>query len=159
MALDPQSVLDHPLEEEGPAPPGPSYRTANAFDLFLNLLLLGLAAGPGLGGFLLDADSSIMIGLIGFFFLGIYQLLSSLVGGARGNGHKARYSIFAWLYTVFLFTFFRILLNMLDGEDWPLLFFFLFLVPGIGAVVYTVLCYGAWRAGEPGKGGGRAGRR
>ena len=145
----PDPILDSPLEDVRPVLRDRFYRRT-AVDFWINAALCGLVALTGLSGWLIEEDYLIVC-LIAFFALGVYQLFSSMVGGALGNTRKGSYSVFAWLYVVFLFTVFRGLFGIVTIPEWLLWTVFIAGLPSIGALYFLVLCFQAWQRSKGGE--------
>ena len=136
-----KEILDTSLE--GIAHKSDNHDLMNRLDYGFNLFLLAIACLLGLAS-LIENDLLIYLGLWNLG-LGLYQLISAIVGSLRGNAHKRRYLIVAITYLILLWLGGSTGLSNSFPENLEPIFlvFFIIVLPLIGAAYYTYLCYEA----------------
>ncbi len=133
------NLLDAPLER----PPKKASSGGSTLDYYASLFLVAAPLILLSIGLVPALQSTWFFAAIAMLVLGIYQLISAIVGGARGNAAKGKYAIVAVAYIAFLFVFLEPMIKAIfPGGDirWLANVIFIFVIPGLGAVYYTLLC-------------------
>lgn len=145
-----KEILDAPLRQarREHLNAGPDPTSASSWDYGINQFLLIVAGLIGLGIFY-DSGGAIFILLLWNLVLGIYQLISAMVGAIRGNRMKLYYLAGAIAYLFVVFSAFTALDSMINGSnEIAIAGVFFVLIPLGGAVYYTLLCREAKYRGQ-----------
>lgn len=135
-------LIDAPLESP------PTARRSNLrdqLDFGVSALLIGATVLCLLGAVV--EQGALFIAAVAFFFLGVYQFISSIVGAVNGNPKKTRYLAAISIYLLLLFLGFSIggSLGVRGDTSFLLAMLALFFVPALGALYYLNLCYRAMK--------------
>jgi hypothetical protein len=114
----------------------------NQLDYGINFFLLIVTSLLGLIA-IFEISTLFLLALCNFV-LGVYQLISAIVGSLRGNELKRNYLIMAITYLILLWLAGAIFDSLLAGDFAPaLLIIFVLILPLVGATYFTYLCFNA----------------
>jgi len=135
------TILDT-APDENPVDKNNNIHLINTLDYGINFFLVVVAAILGLSA-IFEASTLFILAFCNFF-LGVYQLISAIVGSLRGNEHKRNYLITAIVYLMLLWLGIATLEGYVPSDFEPvLLIFFIIILPLGGATYFTFLCYEA----------------
>lgn len=112
-------------------------------DFGMNALLIGAILLCLLSSIV--ESGALFIAAVLFFFLGIYQFISAIIGAANGNTKKSRYLVAISIYILLLFLGFTLgdAMGTSGDSSFLLAMLALFVLPALGALYYLSLCYQA----------------
>jgi len=133
-------MLEDKILDTNKAPTYNNFQRLNGLDYGFNLFGLIVALLVGFAA-LFEPYLLVLLALWNFF-LGVYQLISAIVGSMRGNKDKQTYLFFAILYLIVLWAGYLFIGDSFGGDmEMVVLVIAVLLLPLIGAAYYTYLCF------------------